>query len=274
MSARGQRGFALLVVLWAVGFLALIGTQIGAVGRMEARLAGNLRAAAVAEAAADGAVHMALLRLADGPNPAWSADGTPQRLAVGDAMVVVTATDLGGRVDPNAAPEPLLRALFQRAGLESGQAAELTEALFAWRRRALPAAGPSPETARYLALGLAWGPAQGPFRDVGELALLRGMTPELHASLAPHFALHLGGGPVVALADPLVAGAFADAVEAGGEEFRAAVQEPLPVVEILARADSAGGARFTRRAVVRLRAPVDAAPYPRAWEILAWDEGR
>lgn len=274
MSARGQRGFALLVVLWAVGFLALIGTQIGATGRIEARLAANLRAAAVAEAAADGAVHMALMRLADGPEPSWAPEAAPRRITLGEASVELRMADLGGRIDPNAVSEPLLLALFQRAGLDGGQAAELVEAFTAWRRRPPPNQRISPEMARYEALGLAWGPAHGPFRDVAELALLRGMTPDLFARIAPLFALHLAGAPLPELADPLVAGALEDAMAAGGDEFRSGLMAPLPVVEILARAETPLGGRFTRRAVARMRPPTDTPPWPRAWEILAWDEGR
>ena len=52
-----QRGFALLIVLWAVVFLAFLVTQLTAAGRLETHIASNLRVAAVAEAAADGALY-------------------------------------------------------------------------------------------------------------------------------------------------------------------------------------------------------------------------
>ena len=51
-----QRGFALLIVLWTVAFLALLGTQIVAAGRSDTQLADNLRQEAVLEAAAVGAI--------------------------------------------------------------------------------------------------------------------------------------------------------------------------------------------------------------------------
>ena len=57
MSNR-QRGFALLIVLWTVAFLALLGTQIVAAGRSDTQLADNLKQEAVLEAAADGASRM------------------------------------------------------------------------------------------------------------------------------------------------------------------------------------------------------------------------
>ena len=44
---RHQRGFALLLVLWAMVLLSLIGARIAACGRAEAQLAANVRDAAV-----------------------------------------------------------------------------------------------------------------------------------------------------------------------------------------------------------------------------------
>jgi len=51
---RRQRGFALLIVLLTMGFLALIGTQLVAAARSDTRLANNLKQEAMLQAAADG----------------------------------------------------------------------------------------------------------------------------------------------------------------------------------------------------------------------------
>ena len=55
-----QRGFALLIVLWTMGLLALLVAQFTATGRGEVQMATNLRANAVTQAAADGAVYEAM----------------------------------------------------------------------------------------------------------------------------------------------------------------------------------------------------------------------
>src|SRR5215831_8873131 len=70
-----QRGFALLIVLWSMALLALIGTRITAAGRAGAQLATNLRASAIAEAAADGAVFEALFHFMDSSDGHWPVDG-------------------------------------------------------------------------------------------------------------------------------------------------------------------------------------------------------
>ena len=73
-SAEGQRGFALLIVMGAVGVLALLTARLNGAGRTEMQVATNLRANAVVEAAADGAVEAAVLQLLQGT---WQPDEAP-----------------------------------------------------------------------------------------------------------------------------------------------------------------------------------------------------
>jgi general secretion pathway protein K len=58
-----QGGFALLIVLWTMVLLALLVAQFTTTGRNEVQVAANLRANAVTEAAADGALFEAIMRL-------------------------------------------------------------------------------------------------------------------------------------------------------------------------------------------------------------------
>src|SRR5256885_8288615 len=92
--ARGQRGFALLIVLWMLVLIAFITAHVTAAGRTEIRIAGNLAANAAAQAAADGAIYQAIFNLAD-PRPErhWALDraahdidigGSPGPLRLGD----------------------------------------------------------------------------------------------------------------------------------------------------------------------------------------------
>ena len=64
-ARANQRGIVLLVVLGVMALLALIGTRLTSTGRVETQIARNALAAAMAEAAADGAVHEAIFRLRD-----------------------------------------------------------------------------------------------------------------------------------------------------------------------------------------------------------------
>ena len=71
----GQRGFALLIVLWTLVLLSLILAQLLSAGRSEAQLATKLRDAAVAEAVADGAVQDTLFHLMAQGAQAWPPHG-------------------------------------------------------------------------------------------------------------------------------------------------------------------------------------------------------
>ena len=113
----GDRGFALLLVLWTMVLLALIATRIAAAGRAEAQLAANLRDAAVAQAAADGAVQEVVFHLLAEGDQRWAPSGR-HRVALAGAAVEVGIEDLAGRVNPNTASPELLRALLELGFVE------------------------------------------------------------------------------------------------------------------------------------------------------------
>ena len=204
---KREGGFALLIVLWSVVLLALLVTGITAAGRTEVQLAANLRGAAQAEAAADGAVHLAAFHLLD-PAAPWRADGRPRQIAVPGALVTLRVTDLAGRVNPNAASRELLRALLQGVGVAGPAADGLAANIAAWRfprvRGGLAPglgfgsvdAGPSPE-----ARGVPGGRAgtmrrRGRrFQTLAELSLVLGMTPDVLARLLPHLSLLTDAAP-------------------------------------------------------------------------------
>ena len=259
---RQQRGFALLIVLWTLPLLTLIGLQLTASGRFETRLAANLRSSARAEAAADGAVRDAVFRLATG---AWVANGSSHEIQTGDALVSVSAEDHAGRIDPNVTETALLVALFRQVGLPEGRARNLVEALEQWRMEsdALPAIA-----ARYRAAGLAYAPTGKAFRSIAELGLVLGMTPAILATLAPHVSVYRGMDADPRFADPVVLAAMRTS---GVLTDPARIGDPLTrplIVGIEAVATDLAGARFVRRAIVRIAA-VDRTN-PRPWRILEW----
>lgn len=164
----GDRGFALLIVLWAVVLLALLGTGLAATGRTEVQIAASLRAAAAAEAAADGAVYEAAFHLLD-PDQPWAADGRERVVLIADASVTVRIDNQAGKVSPNLAEPDLLRVLLRRLGTDTQTASRLSDAIADWR---FPGSQPRPNGAKspqYLAAGLDYGPPGTPFTDLDEL---------------------------------------------------------------------------------------------------------
>ena len=140
---RRERGFALLLVLWSMALLALLGAHVVATGRAELQLAGNLRGAAAAEAAADGAVHAAIFHLLDASPQRWLPDGMAREMALpGGALAVVRVESEQGKVNPNLASLPLMRALPSTRSTVTP-----SSAMTMWSR-GMPVSAPSSALAR------------------------------------------------------------------------------------------------------------------------------
>ncbi len=264
LAAGRERGFALLIVLWTVVLLTLLVTQLTSAGRGEAQIAANLRRDAAAELAADGAVQAAMFHLLDGSGARWVADGTERTLAVARGRATVLLRDQGGKVNPNTAQADLLAAVIGALGVEQHGAGALAQAIVDWRTPPL-VPGQSAAASAYRAAGLAVAPAGTPFASVDEVALVRGMTPELFARLRPHLSVFTVGEARLALADPVVAQAIRGL--GGGGGLAEAVPE-VSVVEVTATVRMAGGAVFARRAVVEVGGS-GLTP----WRVLDWGEG-
>jgi general secretion pathway protein K len=264
-SGGRSRGFALLIVLWALVLLALIVTELGASGRVEAQIARNLVSSAEAEAAADGAVYHAIFRLSDGSDQGWQADGTTRQVAIGPFQVEVQIEDEAGKVNPNGSSPELLRALLVAVGATGEQAQALTQAIVDWRGGGgISLEQQAAVIQQYQAAGLKYQPSFAPFETVDDMRLVLGMPPDLAARLRPHLSVTQIGAIDPTHADPVVAQALRQLPSGPG------TAPPIPLayrsVAIRATAPGRAGARFTRRATVRLGPGL-----PRGYSLLTWE---
>ncbi|MEE8272388.1 MAG: hypothetical protein V3R98_11745 [Alphaproteobacteria bacterium] len=192
----GQRGVALIAVLWTVALLSLMAMAFLAETRSHANLTRNLLENAKAEALADAGVYRAVAGLLDADFiTGWRADGTVYTLAMGEGEVRITIADEGGKIDLNRAPDALLAGLFGALGVPEGEAAPLVDAIADFRdgdalRRAAGA-----EDADYAAAGRAWGAKDAPFESVAELQQVLGIDRALrHRPFRPRPSQPGGGG--------------------------------------------------------------------------------
>ncbi len=265
-----QRGFALLIVLWSMALLALIGTQVTAAGRGETQLANNLRASAVAEAAADGAVFETVFHLLDGSARHWDPDGPAHTVRLPQAVVEVSLINESRKITLNNSTLPLLRAILHTVGVDPRLATQLADQIADWRSPANFPLAHGAKAPQYRAAGRLYGPPNQPFRGIDELGLVLNMTPDILARLRPYVSAYVESSPRPDGADPVVARALVEAQAAGQAPL--SFEEPLTVT-IMAAAVSAGGARFTRRAVVRLSNDLGADPTAPQYTLLDWDQG-
>jgi general secretion pathway protein K len=262
-----ERGFALLIVLWSMVLLSLMSAQILASGRSAVALAGNLRDAAQARAAADGAIYTAIYHLAVQGSGQWAADGSQHILTGGGMALSVRVTSLGGKINPNLASTALLAGLFQAAGAQAAQANALANAIIGWRTAPVSTSAGKAIQAEYKQAGLEFGPPGHGFADLSEIAAVIGMNPKLLANALPHMSIYQTGDPDPKLADPVVRRALALSGQAGLDT--SVYTGTSPVYLISAEAGMTGKLDVRRQAVVSISGVGGPAPY----QILSLTDG-
>lgn len=256
-----ERGFALLIVLLALGLLALLATHFAVAGRTHAALANNERAAAQVEAATAGAIQAEIIALLRSPD----AINAPSQLRIGATLVRLIAENEATRLNPNRAQAIELAALLQQVGADALSSAAIAAAILDWRTDGTDPRPGGAKAPQYRAAGRAYGPPGTPFRSVAELGQVLGMTPTLLDRLRPHLTVFTDFGPLGVSSDPVVARALQAAAQAGalpqGGDLGA-----IAVVRITAVGFGPNGASITLQAVVRLNATPNGLPF----EILSW----
>jgi general secretion pathway protein K len=261
-ARRRQGGFALVLVLWTLGFLSLLGTLLVATARQNTQRLGNLLDAAVTQAAAEAGLQQAIFRLLDSSNQRWGADGTLHVIRFSAVVVEVRIEDDGGKVNPNIAPLELLQALMLQLGVERGLAASLAGSILDWRGLTQGPTPPAAKAAQYAKAGRDYAPPSAPFESLDELSLVLGMSPDLLARLRPHLTLYTTADPDISTGDPVVAAALG---APRPRPHRRDSGDALMVATVQLLAHGAGGSKFAERVTVRTNALSDV----RRFEILA-----
>ena len=265
----GRRGFALLIVLWTLVFLALIVTHLTATSRSETRIAGNFTANAVAEATADGVTYEAVFHLMDG---SWAADGSSHKLTEPDGVAVVRIDSEAGKLNPNVANSDMLASLMRVLGVPPPRAEALAETIVDWRE---PGPAPRPngaKQAQYIAAGLDYGPPGTPFENIDEVGRVLGMTPDILALIRPYLSTFQLGQPDLRYADRIVIQAMQQLPGQQGQQFNLnQPQDPagqIPVMQsvvVTAEVKTRTNGYFLRQATFRV-----GPAFPRGFQILSW----
>lgn len=293
MRWNGERGVALVIVLWTVMLLTVIAGNFVFAMRTETLVVRNAVSAAQAEAMANGAVHRALYEtfkpVADVNT--WKADGRERQWEKNGAKIKVVMMDESGKIDINTSSDVLLKSLLLSIGVDAAKSVQLLDAILDWRDEdSLPRPNGA-EREAYQAAGLKYEPANAPFEAVEQLQQVLGMTPDIYLRIAPLITVHSrqpGINSLVAprgvlMAIPNVDTAQVDAYIAQRNDSLASSQPvpPFPagaaymsaaadsVIDVHAEARMPDGAVFVREAVARRSGE---AKHPLAF--VSWKEGR
>ena len=165
-SARrpGERGWALVSVLWALTMIALMAAAAQALTVTAWQSERHAMVDARASADLDAAVVRAVLGIADTrPDQHWRTDGAARVFVYDGLRIRVSVQDELGRVDLNAASTSLIRALLVGNGVASDDASTLADRIADWRSTSGLTSLKGATDADYRAAGLSYGPRHGPF---------------------------------------------------------------------------------------------------------------
>ena len=199
-------GFILIPVLWVLGLMALVTAILTRTVATDVKANANLLYRTQGEVLSDGlaqlAIRYALANPIDGVAlGSFTLDGRPVGCSVDRHIAAISIASTAGLVDLNTATLDTLEKLF--IGIGAPQPANLAAAVVDFRdpdNEPLPGGA---EIAEYEAAGLAHGPKNAPFLNVGELDQVLGMTPELFARARPFITTTSGLlSPDVTLASP------------------------------------------------------------------------
>ncbi|MFT8806569.1 MAG: type II secretion system protein GspK [Acetobacter aceti] len=257
---RGNEdGFALLLVLWTLGFLSLIGAQALVLGKSGLVLEASTLQRAQMETITDEAITTELFSISTGqspPRPEWRS--SPDE---GEITISVSSHADRDHINPNVAGQALLSSLLTTSGVSSDQANFLSASIMAWRMPGYKGEGNIPGQAACTSSGQ-------PFHTFGDLLAVPGMTPAILARIQPHLSfaqLHL---PDQTSRDPIVRQAMLHSGVSMGADQKPddtdSEEETLIIVDAVA---SKKLARMSRHAEVILMP--EARPVP--WRVVRWE---
>jgi hypothetical protein len=271
--AGTQDGFAFVMVIWAIGLLAMMFVTYVAAARYRSIEAFSLSEHARAETSSAQGVNIAILDLlsglADGApfSARFRLDGTPFFCISSDgSRMAIAVADEGGKVDLNTASPELIQALMRGIRPDVGGGTLMTRRILGLREAALESQS---------AKGIA-SPVAAAFRTVLELDQLTDGDQELFQALKPLVTVHSrspGFDPRVAPANLLrVASPRGHAVS------RSDARTNLPAAFtadsrgraflISTEVMTASGTRFSRDAVVEF-----SHEQPTGYHIREWRDG-
>ena len=265
----GQRGAALILVLWMVVGLSLVVLAGAQSARLYTQRVGLELERIRLDAMLDAATELVLSRLV--ADREFAKGYKRVRVPLGAAEVWVEVVPSEGLVDVNVAPPAMLEALFVRVGgLTQDEATVLASRVHDFiDPDDEPGGLGGAEVAQYQAAGSPVRPRNSGLDDLTELRGVLGMTPELYAIISPYLGVN-GQQRVVLDAAPA---ALIDAISgqpglgaslhATPPEMRAGAIQPGLMTDMFTAVSSASSQ------TIRLRAFAESQP-EHWWEREVW----
>ena len=192
---RGNRGVALLLVLWALVLLGTLALAFSWSMRTEALAARNGIDDARAYFQARTGVNRAVMLLATvSPDNVL---GSAIAGGGGDASYEVRVGSESGKVDVNLVTEDVLLEILKKGGLPEEEAESVRDAILDWRDDDDVARPRGAERAEYAQMPEPVTPRNGKIRSVEELMHVKGVTKDFHEAFLSRVFTARGNSPKV-----------------------------------------------------------------------------
>jgi general secretion pathway protein K len=187
----GQRGAALILVIWVIAFMGVLLGSFSLIARTENLQSRHLFDSTTARYAAEAGIERAVFEVQNrDPLKRWVGDGRTYDFTFDTAHVSVELTDESGKIDINTSEDTLLQALFVSVGVDPATAEQLSDALQDFRDPDDIARPHGAEADAYKTAGLAYGPRNQPFTSVAEVQQVLGMDYQLYSKIEPAITIY------------------------------------------------------------------------------------
>ena len=238
MIVRRERGYAMIAAIVGIAAFGFIAFELVAQNRgVLAEVRGEAEQAKLA-AACNAGLYAAISGLATADvTQRWGIDGRARIVQFGDTTLVITVEDERGKIPLNGIIEEEVRDLFAAVGVNGAQLDTLADSYEDWEDTDNSARPAGAEAAAYGAMG--YKPRNAGFRTIAELRMLKGMTDDIYARVAPATTVFFGesGGFSETTSQPLALEVLGE-VAANSPEVIARQQQlagEAPVPQTLAK---------------------------------------
>ena len=193
----GQRGLALVIVLWILTLLTLMAGSFATTMRRETSVSTALKDNAQAQAAAESGIMLAEFMLSQTDvEPPWQVDGTIYSVPRADGEIRLRLFSEAGKVDINSASPVQLAAVLGSISADRRQQQQLLNAILDWRDEDDDTRTHGAEKRQYRLAGLAYGPSNTAFQSLQELQLVLGMDAAMFSQIEPWITVYSGSEQV------------------------------------------------------------------------------
>lgn len=190
---HGNRGVALVLVLWLIVLLTVVGISHSRSVRLDVSVSSHVRSHIKAKMLAESALNLAILELYKSKDDEHAPfNGEQFVLEMPGGHVLLKIRNASGLVDLNKASPDLLEALLDVAQLDDERKLALVDAIQDWRDGDDLVHPNGAEDQDYRVAGLDYGTPDKPFFSIGELRYVLGMDTQLYNRLAPYITVHSG----------------------------------------------------------------------------------